>query len=198
MNYLIDYDTRTVLCKSENKKELVKYIIHNELSSAVALIANADDLEEQLSLKELSELYENLTFNEAHHDEDESFFAAYIWKELKDTNEEIPTYTEKLGEKLLDEVKTEKPLKRGKKEVKPKTGRRRKEVEPRKNVVYRIGKQTPKRLASKIKKVLDCIEENWGEATEKDLFEALSTESGKPLSTLNSYVKNDFIMMVEE
>lgn len=100
MNYLIDYDTLKVECKSEDRKALDKYITDNDLGLALTVIAEEDDFLMEMSQKEVSGLFHNLSDRPREFkNEDEA--AEVTFATLQSYSEDFPDFTPALGKKLL-------------------------------------------------------------------------------------------------
>lgn len=105
MNYLIDFDTRSVECKGEDAEVLASYILDNDLNIAVALVSSEDDLASQFSLPELSDLYHNIS--KLYHNGREREFddiehaTEQAWNMIINSKDEFPLFTVSLGKKLL-------------------------------------------------------------------------------------------------
>lgn len=100
MNYLIDYDTRKVECKSEDSEPLEKYIKENSLELAVCLISEEDDLIMEMSQKEMSDLFHNYSSRERKFESEEEA-AELTFAMLQSHKTEFPDFTPALGKKLL-------------------------------------------------------------------------------------------------
>ena len=105
MHYLIDFDTRSVQCKSADREPLEEYIQDNSLEMAVYIASEASDIEMEMSLDEINELYVNL----AHGSEDRKFKrfeseedgSEAVYGYLEDNADDYPKYTKALGKRLL-------------------------------------------------------------------------------------------------
>lgn len=100
MNYLIDYDTRQVECKSEDSEPLEKYIKDNSLELAVTLISEEDDLIMEMSLKEMSDVFNNLSERPRKFESEEEA-AELVFSMLEAHQQDFPDFTPALGKKLL-------------------------------------------------------------------------------------------------
>lgn len=100
MHYIIDYDTRSVLAKSEDDELLAQYIINNQLAMAVSLVSNAEDLALSFSMREMCELYENLTKSKRTFDTEDDA-GEICWSILQSRADRFPVFTQKLGTQLL-------------------------------------------------------------------------------------------------
>lgn len=101
MFYIIDYDTRTVECKLEEKEPLLKYIEENGLEMAVALISSKEELCLQLSIREARELHQSLTDKEIPDILSEEEIMRRTWDALETLQGTFPNYTPKLAGQLL-------------------------------------------------------------------------------------------------
>jgi len=61
MNFLIDYDTRSVQCKSSDIDLLAAYVKDNGLEMAVAIISGEDDFLMEMSFAEVNGLFHNIS-----------------------------------------------------------------------------------------------------------------------------------------
>lgn len=103
MYFAIDFDTLTVESKSEEGEDLATYVLDNDLSLAVAVVSSPEDLALEFTAEELGKLYEELTMEEEKFlDEDRA--AKYVWEALVSEQDSIPSFTAKLGKKLLKEA----------------------------------------------------------------------------------------------
>jgi len=120
MNYLIDYDTRSVECKSEDLDQLTKYVKDNSLELAVCIISEEDDLIMEMSGKEMSDLFHNYSSRERKFEsEEEAAELAFAMLESHKTN--FPDFTPALGKKLLQAgEKRSSDSAKGKSTAKPK------------------------------------------------------------------------------
>jgi len=105
--YAIDFDSRCVESKSDNERILSKYIKDNQLELAVTLISNEDELCLKLSLQEMQEVYNNLGGNLSFITE--QLAAETLFNRLEIEQRKIPTFTKKLGKKLLTEANKRYP-----------------------------------------------------------------------------------------
>ena len=103
MFYAIDFDTRTVESKSEDGEDLAAYVLDNDLSSAIALVDSEDELALSFSLKELTELHENITMDDDQFGSEEEAATA-CWKALEEASSDFPKFTKALGKKLLNQA----------------------------------------------------------------------------------------------
>lgn len=116
MYYLIDFDTRSVECVSKDKKLLSDYVDKNKLSLAVTLIHTEDELAIQLSIEEVSGLYNGLEDKELKSIT-EAEIIARTWDALQDHLSSFPKYSIALGKRLIkqanirlkDTIKDKKP-----------------------------------------------------------------------------------------
>lgn len=100
MNYLIDYDTRSVECKSEDRDQLEKYVKDNSLELAVCIVSEEDDFLMEMSGKEMSDLFNNLS-DRPRKFESEDEAAELCWALLQSHSDSFPDFTPALGKKLL-------------------------------------------------------------------------------------------------
>lgn len=105
MHYLIDFDTRSVQCKSAEREPLEEYIQDNSLEMAVYIASEPSDIEMEMSLDEINDLYVNL----AHGSEDRKFkrfeseedASQAAYDHLEQNTDGYPKYTKTLGKRLL-------------------------------------------------------------------------------------------------
>ena len=102
MFYAIDFDTRNVESKSEDGEDLAAYVLDNDLSSAIALVDSEDELALSFSLKELTDLHENITMDDDQFGSEEEAATA-CWKALEEASADFPKFTKVLGKKLLNQ-----------------------------------------------------------------------------------------------
>lgn len=100
MFYCIDFDTRRVESKCESRIPLDEYISENDLSLAVAVVGNEDELCLEFSLNEMTEVYGHLCGNPPKF-EDEEEAASKTWIALQENEDIFPEFTSKLAKKLL-------------------------------------------------------------------------------------------------
>ena len=103
MNYVIDFDSLTVESKSQDDELLAEYILDNKLTMAVTLVSEEDDLSLNFTLGELTTLYINLDPLDSHvpNMKDEDHAAELCWNALNKIQDDFPTFTKKLGTKLV-------------------------------------------------------------------------------------------------
>lgn len=192
MNYLIDFDTRSVQCKHEKPGVLDDYIFDNDLHNAVTVICCPEDLYDQLSQRELREMNDNLMGVKFAEDEPPRMMAEQVWELIEEDKSGIPNFTPVLGRKLIKEAEKER------KPTKQKAAKRKPAKTPSSNAVYEIGPNKPARMAQQISAVLEFMDSNLDEATESEIVEILERLGGKtnPLTVLQGYVKKGFIQKV--
>lgn len=100
MNYLIDYDTRSVECKSADREVLENYVRINNLELATCIVSEEDDLIMEMSFKEMSDLFHNLSERPRKFESEEEA-AELVFAMLQTHQNEFPNYTKQLGKKLL-------------------------------------------------------------------------------------------------
>ncbi len=101
MYYIVDYDTRSVETKHYDKDLLESYILGNDLDMAVALIGSKDELCLLLSIREMVDLYVNLTGSVSALCSSEKQMATATWDAIQTRSDKIPSYTKPLAAKLL-------------------------------------------------------------------------------------------------
>jgi len=103
MNFLIDYDTRSVQCKSSDTDLLAAYVKDNGLEMAVAIISGEDDFLMEMSFSEVNGLFHNISDNKRKFENEEDA-AKFCWSLLQTEEDEFPEFTAKLGKKLLQDA----------------------------------------------------------------------------------------------
>lgn len=111
MHYLIDFDTRSVQCKSAEREPLEEYIQDNSLEMAVYIASEPSDIEMEMSLDEINDLYVVI----AHGSEDRKFKkfeseeegAEVVYGHLEANADAYPKYTKALGKRLLKAGKSD-------------------------------------------------------------------------------------------
>ena len=199
MNFLIDYDTLSVECKSEDADVLQQYISDNDLGLALAIVSEEDDMLMEMSLKEISGLYHKLSDRPRKFElEEEAVKATFAL--LEDTDEEYPVFTPALGKALLKAAakrskdKGDTTLAPAKKDpVKPKqagkTTTKRKTSYAGKD--FTVGTKEPTR--GRHSRLVAFIEDNLGEASAEELELFLEGEKGGPTPHINYAIKKGFI-----
>ena len=199
MNFLIDYDTLSVECKSEDADVLQQYISDNDLGLALAIVSEEDDMLMEMSLKEISGLYHKLSDRPRKFElEEEAVKATFAL--LEDTDEEYPVFTPALGKALLKAAakrskdKGDTTLAPAKKDpVKPKqagkTTTKRKTSYAGKD--FTVGTEEPTR--GRHSRLVAFIEDNLGEASAEELDLFLEGEKGGPSPHINYAIKKGFI-----
>ena len=199
MNFLIDYDTLSVECKSEDADVLQQYISDNDLGLALAIVSEEDDMLMEMSLKEISGLYHKLSDRPRKFElEEEAAKATFAL--LEDTDEEYPVFTPALGKALLKAAakrskdKGDTTVAPAKKDpVKPKqagkTTTKRKTSYAGKD--FTVGTKEPTR--GRHSRLVAFIEDNLGEASAEELELFLEGEKGGPTPHINYAIKKGFI-----
>jgi hypothetical protein len=206
MNFLIDYDTRSVQCVSDNISELEQYVTDNSLGLAVAIISEEDDLLMEMSVKEITELYHNNS-EQARKFTSEEEAVKFCWSCLQSNLDDFPKYTKSLGKRLLKEAdkrskdrgdRTVAPAKKAPAKAtsapaKPKqpggTGTKRKPSYTGKT--FAVGETAP--MKGRHTRLVAFIEDNLGEATAEELEEFLVNDGTVPTAHINYAIKNGFI-----
>ena len=209
MNFLIDYDTRSVQCVSDNINELEQYVTDNSLGLAVAIISEEDDLLMEMSVKEITELYHNNSEQSRKFDNEEEA-AKFCWSCLQSNLDGFTKYTKALGKRLLKEADKRskdkgdttvapakkapaKPTSAPAKSKQPgKTGAKRKASYAGKT--FAVGETSP--MKGRHTRLVAFVEDNLGEATAEELEEFLVNDGTAPSAHINYAIKNDFIREV--
>lgn len=188
MNFLIDFDTRLVECKSSDANALQAYIKKNELGLAVSVIGSADDMLMEMSTTEVTELYQNYS-DKAPTFKDEEDAADSTYELLKEMADKFPNFTPALGNKLT-KVGAKRSSDTGKPAPKP-------VAKPTSKVAGGAAKPTPQVSRGKHitgstvltlgdepkantlpRKIWDIIDDNMGEATVDEVTEAALANGG--------------------
>jgi hypothetical protein len=212
MNFLIDYDTRSVQCVSDNINELEQYVTDNSLGLAVAIISEEDDLLMEMSVKEITELYHNNSEQSRKFDNEEEA-AKFCWSCLQSNLDGFTKYTKALGKRLLKEADkrskdkgdtTVAPAKKAPAKKAPakkapakskqpgETGAKRKASYAGKT--FAVGETSP--MKGRHTRLVAFVEDNLGEATAEELEEFLVNDGTAPSAHINYAIKNDFIREV--
>jgi len=209
MNFLIDYDTRSVQCVSDNINELEQYVTDNGLEMAVAIISEEDDLLMEMSVKEITELYHNNS-EQARKFTNEEEAAEFCWSCLQSKLDDFPKYTKSLGKRLLKEADKRskdkgdttvapakkapaKPTSAPAKSKQPgKTGAKRKPSYAGKT--FAVGETPP--MKGRHTRLVAFVEDNLGEATAEELEEFLVNDGTTPTPHINYAIKKGFIKEV--
>jgi hypothetical protein len=212
MNFLIDYDTRSVQCVSDNINELEQYVTDNSLGLAVAIISEEDDLLMEMSVKEITELYHNNS-EQARKFTNEEEAAKFCWSCLQSNLDGFTKYTKALGKRLLKEADkrskdkgdtTVAPAKKAPAKKAPakkapakskqpgETGAKRKASYAGKT--FAVGETSP--MKGRHTRLVAFVEDNLGEATAEELEEFLVNDGTAPSAHINYAIKNDFIREV--
>lgn len=107
MFYAIDFDSRCVESKSDNERLLSKYIKDNKLELAVAIISNQEELILKFTVQEMKEVYQGLGGKLSFITE--KLGAETLFNRLEIEQRKIPTFTKKLGKKLITEANKRYP-----------------------------------------------------------------------------------------
>jgi len=206
MNFLIDYDTRSVQCISDNISELEQYVTDNSLGLAVAIISEEDDLLMEMSVKEITELYHNNS-EQARKFTNEEEAAKFCWSCLQSNLDNFTKYTKALGKRLLKEAdKRSKdkgdtmvaPAKKApvKSTSAPAKSKQQGETEPKRKTSYAgktfaVGETPP--MKGRHARLVAFVEDNLGEATAEELEEFLVNDGTTPTAHINYAIKNGFI-----
>ena len=206
MNFLIDYDTLSVQCVSDNISELEQYITDNSLGLAVAIISEEDDLLMEMSVKEITELYHNNS-EQARKFTNEEEAAKFCWSCLQSNLDGFTKYTKALGKRLLKEADKRskdkgdttvapakkapaKPTSAPAKSKQPgETGAKRKASYAGKT--FAVGETPP--MKGRHTRLVAFIEDNLGEASAEELDLFLEGEKGGPTPHINYAIKKGFI-----
>ena len=206
MNFLIDYDTLSVQCVSDNISELEQYVTDNSLGLAVAIISEEDDLLMEMSVKEITELYHNNS-EQARKFTNEEEAAEFCWSCLQSNLDGFTKYTKALGKRLLKEADKRskdkgdttvapakkapaKPTSAPAKSKQPgETGAKRKASYAGKT--FAVGETPP--MKGRHTRLVAFVEDNLGEATAEELEEFLVNDGTTPTAHINYAIKNGFI-----
>jgi len=212
MNFLIDHDTRSVQCVSDNISELEQYVTDNSLGLAVAIISEEDDLLMEMSVKEITELYHNNS-EQARKFTNEEEAAGFCWSCLQSNLDGFTKYTKALGKRLLKEADkrskdkgdtTVAPAKKAPAKKAPakkapakskqpgETGAKRKASYAGKT--FAVGETSP--MKGRHTRLVAFVEDTLGEATAEELEEFLVNDGTAPSAHINYAIKNDFIIEV--
>lgn len=212
MNYLIDYDTRKVECKSEDREALEKYISSNGLEMAVAIISEEDDFLMEMSLEEMAELANNIS-NTKHTFENENKAAEFCWRTLETYSVGFKTYSPALGNKLKKagdkrskdtERKTEDVVKPAPKPASKSASSDDTKAAPvkRKRKKSYIGSTFTAGLEEPMKgrhaRIVAFIEDNMGEATGQELEAFLEGEGTIPAEHISFAIRKGYIVETED
>jgi len=175
MFYAIDFDTRRVESKSEDGDLLASYVIDNDLSLAITLVSNEDELLLELSLEEMKGIFNNLNhgYPRDYQFKSEDDGAKVLWDILEEHQEHIPTFTKALGKKLLKSA--DKPEKQA--PASPKNSTTKPTSKPKriraKDLIGMSFNNTPKspRTGSAMAVITEFINGNLGEASLEELVE---------------------------
>lgn len=201
MIYAIDIDTRMVESKHKTKILLEKYVSDNGIEEAVYLISSEDELAFEFTLEQMQSIYNNLPITgqtRIFMNEDEA--AEFCWDALEDNQKSFPTFTQKLGAKLLSAAAKRDGISGG-------TGKSGKASTPAKTKTPQQSTDKATRLTRKTAQtvIFVCgvvipkagtqravnyafIEENLGEATYQELVDNFTLETGKDDAAAISYI----------
>ena len=207
MNFLIDYDTRSVQCVSDNINELEQYVTDNSLGLAVAIISEEDDLLMEMSVKEITELYHNNSEQSRKFDNEEEA-AKFCWSCLQSNLDGFTKYTKALGKRLLKEADkrskdkgdtTVAPAKKAPAKKAPAKSKQPGETGAKRKASYAgktfaVGETSP--MKGRHTRLVAFVEDNLGEATAEELEEFLVNDGTAPSAHINYAIKNDFIREV--
>lgn len=188
MFYLFEFDTRSIVAKSENGEDLAEFILDNELTLAFCVIESADDLDMELSDDEMNELYNNLG-----HPVVKGSLIEDLWEAIQDSSPDFKKFGKGVASKLL---KT--PQDKPEKAEKPKKSGPRK---PRQaNVKYLDKVFTPgptPPMKGRHSRIVGFIEDNLGEATGQELHDFLEGEGTNPKEHISYAIRNGYISEVD-
>ncbi len=209
MNYLIDYDTLQVECKSADRDALEKYIKDNGLELAVTVIAEEDDFLMEMSFEEVAGLFNNISSRERKFENDEEA-AEVTYALLQGKANEFQDFTPALGKKLLkagDKRSKDAPSKAGqtakptgKPAVKSSSGAEKKPVKRKRKKSYTgstftVGMEEP--MKGRHTRMVNFIEENMGEATGEELESFLESEGTAPAEHISFAIRKGYIVEAE-
>lgn len=208
MNYLIDYDTRKVECKSADRVVLEKYVADNSLEMATAIISDEDDFLMEMSMGEMSDLFHNYSDRERKFETEEEA-AELCWAMIQSHADDFPNYTKPLGKKLLkagekrskdNERKSATPAKPASKpkatgEAKP-TGVKRKRKKSYIGSTFTVGLEEP--MKGRHTRLVGFIEDNMGEASGEELEAFLESEGTTPAEHISFAIRKGYIVETED
>ena len=159
MIYMIDFDSRKVLCASEEREELERYVEENDLSLAICLIESAEELSLELSMEELTDVSGHIAGN------------APMWNNENEASESVWALLESENFKTKP-PKTSTESVEVKPEVKPKVKAKTPSIRANNltGMVFCNTDKTP-RAGTAFAIVADFIDDNIGTATFEELVE---------------------------
>lgn len=107
MFYVIDFDTGCVESKSKTELPLLKYIAENKLELAVALVSRNEQLTLKLSLREINRVLRSIDYDDSVLSKIDS--RRYAFDVIENNQRQIPTFTKKLGQRLIKKAKKKYP-----------------------------------------------------------------------------------------
>jgi len=177
---MIDFDTRKVLCFSEEKEPLQEYVDSEGLDMAVAIVSNEEELALQFSFDELSDLADNESVGL------ENPSTVEIWAQLEDNSldyHEFPDIAD-----LDDHVAPVKTKKTS--APKPKAEKPKKRASSYEGKTFQVGNEEPPK--GRHTKIVKFVEEK-GEATYEEICEFVGDCKGGPQQHVNWSAKKGFI-----
>lgn len=212
MNYLIDYDTRKVECKSADREVLEKYVRDNDLEMAVAIISDEDDFLMEMSMDEMGELFNNLSDRERKFETEEEA-AELCWSLLQSHSDDFPNYTKPVGKKLLKagekrskdtkrepEGKAKPAAKPASKSVSSGDSKpapvKRKRKKSYIGSTFTVGLEEP--MKGRHTRMVNFIDENMGEATGEELESFLEAEGTTPAEHISFAIRKGYIVETED
>lgn len=209
MNFLIDYDTRLVECKSADREELEKYIADNDLQMATTIISEEDDFLMEMSLEEVSDLFHNYS-SRPRKFENEEEAAEVTFALLQSRADDFPKYTKQLGKKLLKagekrstDKGTTKPTASTKAPAKKPSGSDSGEAKPKRKrkksyigSTFTVGLEEP--MKGRHTRIVSFIEDNMGEATGEELEAFLEAEGTSPAEHISFAIRKGYIVEAED
>lgn len=176
MIYAIDFDSRQVESKSEDRELLDQYVADNDLSLAVALIDSIDELCLQFTIGEMKDVYGYLNGNPPDFKSEEEAADA-VWDTLEDHQDQFPNFTKALGKKLVKKtvsgsVQTVKPSTKAKVPAKQKPSTQSLKVKAKDlmGMNFCKGPKTP-RNGTSFCIFTEFLDENFDEATFDELVQ---------------------------
>lgn len=182
MQFLIEYDTRQVVCKSDEECELQNFVDQNDLDMVFLVVGSVSDLDIFLSEREIEDLFNWLLPNTK-----QEISTDLIWDTIVEREGDFKRFTKTLGKRIS---KGEEPVTAKSKtiESKPKTIVKTKSSDLDSNI-FELGNVEVKPTTAKgLLRV--CIEDNLGEATMIDLLEKLSDELSYDENKSKGYIRS--------
>jgi len=206
MFYLIDFDKREAVAKSDKISMFEDYIHSNDLGMALVIISSEDELVMELSIVEMQSMYDGISDHpRTFVDDDEA--ASITWSTLQSVEETIPKFTPALGKRLIkqagsdsssatDQSKKATPTKHTSPKEKAADGVAKRRKSKFLNAVFEVGAVEP--LKGRHTQMVNLVEDNMGEATYAELCELLSNHKGRPDEHIGFAVRKGFLCIAED